>query len=277
MKKPKPFCVVSDGASFDLNDRGLQYGDGFFTTMLVLDNKIANWSAHWSRLVDSAEQLGFTIAPESKVKNWLLSSFNESEQQFNVAKLIITRGVGGRGYQPLLDASPSYYLYLNNAPKAKSAQGGYAGLSNVKWGIQPLLAGVKHLNRLENVLAQRQLIGSNNLENVMLDIDGKVISGTSASICYIDGNDIISPKIVTAGIESSSLKLLAKMLEKQGKKIRFKSFDLAELKKAEEVFFCNAVKGIMPINNLADCSLSCEKSLQLAEQFLRYQYETLDD
>lgn len=268
------FLIQEDSFAMD---RGLQYGDGFFTTMLVVNNKIVNWSEHWSRLFDAAMQLGFVIDDEAQVKAWLLARFSEENTEFNVAKLIITRGVAGKGYQPLLDASPNYYLYLKNAPKAKIARGGYAGVSNVKWGVQPLLVGVKHLNRLENVMAQRELIGSNNVENVMLDIDNKVISGTSSCICYLDNDTLVSPKIITAGIHSSSLKLLTKMLKKQGKKMRFKSFDLVELKKAEEVFFCNAVKGIMPINNLAGSSLPCEKSLQLAEQFLRYQYETLDD
>ena len=277
----------------DLLDRGLHYGDGFFTTMLVLDCQIINWSAHWQRIAYSANKMQFKIESEATIKSWIEQSFKQYNQSFNVAKIIITRGVGGKGYQPLHVSKANYYLYLINAkktlkkpispqkvPKGVSylaEKGLKVGISEVKWGVQPLLSGIKHLNRLENVMAQQALLATDFDECVMLDIEGKVVSATAASLCLIDGNRVISPSITTSGITSTSLVLLGKMLQEQGKELVFKTIRLVDLEKAEEMFFCNAIKGIMPVADLEGKIKNTARASQLSEQFMHYQYETLND
>ncbi len=275
--------ILQDTATPPLSDRGLQYGDGFFTSMLVIDHKIANWSAHWQRLSYGAEQLGFEILTEEKIKSMLVDVFNKYRQEFNIAKLIITRGQGGKGYQPLQNAKPSYYLYLNKLDKVLKKDNFplpisnklTIGISSVKWGVQPLLAGIKHLNRLENVMAQKNMLNTEYDECIMLDIQENVISGTSSSICFIVGNKIISPKIITAGINSTSLVLLAEILKKQGKELIFKTFGLEQLKNVEEMFFCNAIRGIMPVKKFNAKKVRSHQSTNLAEEFMNYQYENL--
>jgi 4-amino-4-deoxychorismate lyase len=282
--------VANRNYPFDLNDRGLQYGDGFFTTMLIVDNSVANWSAHWGRLVFSAQQLKFEIEDELTIKKWLEETFETHIEAFNSAKLIITRGQGGRGYQPIENPKANYYLYLNQVDfSAKITRGGEKNrdefannelglklsISEVRWGKQPLLAGVKHLNRLENVMAQRALIGAEYDEALMLDIDDKLISATSASLCLIKGEQVVSPQIVTAGIHSTSLELLAKILQHQGLSLVYQELTLADLKSSDEVFLSNAVRGIMPVKEIAGIKFKTDRSVGLAENFLQYQDELL--
>lgn len=264
-----------------LNDRGLLYGDGFFTTMLVIDNKISNWQSHWYRLKESAQLFGFAISSEEDIKSWLVEEFKNHNKKFNTAKIVITRGEGGKGYQPLKFPCPSYYLYLNNIPQALTEEntvlrGGKIAISSIQWGIQPLLAGIKHLNKLENVMAQQAMLGTDFDENIMLNIDGEVISGTSSSICIIIKDKIYSPKIVSSGIKSTSLNLLAKMLKEQNLNIVFNKIILKDIEQAEEIFFCNSIRGIMPVKSLNDNEYSIKKSVKLAQQFTAYQYENLE-
>ncbi len=251
-------------------DRGLQYGDGFFTTMLIIDNKIINWSAHWQRLNYASNQFGFCIESELTIKHMLIDAFKKCTEEFNVAKLIITRGCGGKGYQPLLKPQANYYLYLSNSTQA-SIKLRQVGLAKIKWAIQPLLAGIKHLNRLENVMAQQDMLHTDYDECVMLNTDNDVISGTSSSIYLIENNTIITPKITTAGINSTSLCLISALLKKQGRTVLFKKIDLNRLKKADEIFFCNSVKGIMPVEKLFGKKANNSKSIKLAEQFINFQ------
>ena len=248
-------------------DRGLLYGDGFFTTALVVQGEVLNWQGHWQRLQSSAFRLGFlplsekTLLRDIDAVLEVLSGALEGAML--VLKIVITRGCGGRGYQLPENTKPNIIIQLLDFPvnianselkPSDNYQVWY--LSEVKatvcqtaWGHQPLLAGIKHLNRLENVMARTEL-GNNFDEGIMLDLDGIVISGTQSNICLIKNQQIITPVLNKSGVQGSLLVRLKSFLLLQGWKWLERPFNLSELKQADEVFFCNAVRGVMPMKQL---------------------------
>ncbi len=248
-------------------DRGFLYGDGFFTTALIAKGKILNWQGHWQRLVNSAERLGFPLLSEIELleaSTVLLRENLAGLENLAVLKIIITRGCGGQGYQPpeTIKTSPNVIIQLLPLLSLLPFSVKTAGtelkvtLCQVAWGHQPLLAGIKHLNRLENVLARQELDKLNECfdqnfdEGIMLDLVGQVISGTQSNICLIKNKQIITPILKNSGVQGTLLARLKSFLPSQGWQWVEKSFDLDYLKQADEVFFCNAVRGIMPMKQL---------------------------
>lgn len=266
-------------------DRGLAYGDGFFTTMLVLEGRLINWRKHQQRLTLSALCLGF---PEL---NWpaltqdlttVLNHFVATDT--GVIKIIITRGCGGAGYQPLPKAQTQPRIIIQKLPypqqvdrSLKDAKNNPACLSFIVksqvcrtlWSDNKQLAGLKHLNRLDNVLARYELADGMS-EGIMLSQTGGVISGTQSNIVVLKDLIAYTPKLETCGIHGTLLASLKEWLPSLGYDWQETQFDLAFLNSADEVFFCNAVRGIMPMESLNGKAWPVHKSLKLQSQLLPY-------
>lgn len=269
-------------------DRGLLYGDGFFTTILLIRNKIANWSGHWQRLQQSAKRLGFPELDQQVLLQDLRRAIVQAEvsADYAVAKLIVTRGVGGKGYQPAEVMEPNYYMQILPFPStagaekvvSKKSQAWYLFKTELTWSevqatTQPLLAGIKHLNRLDNVLAQQQLAATAYDEAVMLDGDGHCISGTQANLCMIQNQRIISPDLSCCGVEGTALKFLKNL--PNGYELETAKITPQQLLVADEVFLCNALRGVMPVLRIDDNSYPTEKATELAQLWMDAMNEAL--
>lgn len=173
----KTDCCVS------VFDRGVQYGDGFFTTAKVVNGVLLNWTAHKARLQMSCQRLGFPEMDVEKLEHSLQQQFADYAQTDAVCKILVTRGEGGRGYLPPETPNIQVFSLLMPLP-AFAEQAIHAQLSSVILEVSPMLAGVKHLNRLTNVLA-RQTMNAGFAEALMLNAFGQVQCATQSNLFVI--------------------------------------------------------------------------------------------
>ncbi|MBN2607157.1 MAG: aminodeoxychorismate lyase [Thiotrichales bacterium] len=286
----------------EMLDRGLQYGDGFFTTLLLQQGKVVNWPAHLQRIKHSAERLKFcNFGLETLVEDFshFVQSLEGQSAESIAVKILVTRGFGGKGYQPLPDEEQQANWVFQSMP---FPQAGGVALSNFEkeavpptWQIfpqrvttsdvrcaqQPLLAGLKHLNRLENVLARQALIGTPFDEAIMCDTTGNCVSGTQSNLLWLKDDTVFTPDLSQSGVSGTTLPVILKLAERLGYKVEVGSFALAEVAKADEVFFCNALRGVMPAtewqNDGEILQFSTEKTAKLAYHWLSWASDNQTD
>jgi 4-amino-4-deoxychorismate lyase len=181
----------------DVRDRGLQYGDGCFETLICRDGRLQSLERHLARLQRGLATLGITAPPASQLQAQLAIAA-VSEPGSGIVKLIVTRGVATtRGYRPQGDTQATIIVGrypLTAAPAALRVE-----VSAVSLGHNPLLAGIKHLNRLEQVLAQRQL-GAECDEVIMLDPAGNAVCGSMSNLFVVTAGGLVTPRLDRCGV-----------------------------------------------------------------------------
>ncbi|MBV2131307.1 aminodeoxychorismate lyase [Pseudomonas sp. MAP12] len=247
--------VWIDGRPADLlpvTDRGLAYGDGLFETIAVRQGQIALLERHLQRLGEGARRLllPLDLAP---VRAELLAF--AAELGHGVAKLIVTRGDGQRGYAPpaaarcrriLSGTPPPAY------PPAHRLHGVRLHPCATRLAEQPLLAGLKHLNRLEQVLARAEWQDPACAEGLMLDRSGRVIEGVFSNLFLVAGGALLTPSLERCGVAGVMRAEILARAELAGIPARVVDIDRAQLLAADEVFLCNSQFGIWPVVELED-------------------------
>ncbi|MCD8521483.1 MAG: aminodeoxychorismate lyase [Saccharospirillaceae bacterium] len=222
-----------------LNDRALHYGDGLFETIrFASDGSIPLWPYHKQRLLQGLCALNFPIDSFQRIEEALAQ---RPESPLQGGKLLISRGTGPRGYAP--PAEPDLVLQWQSfAPPAwwyqRLPQGLTVGISDIALAIQPALAGFKHLNRLEQVLA-RQRFEPHWQEAVMLDTQGRVIEGCMSNLFLLENNRLVTADLSGCGVNGVVRRWL---LEQQN--VIITPFEPERLLAADAVFFCNSLQGI---------------------------------
>jgi 4-amino-4-deoxychorismate lyase len=222
-------------------DRGLAYGDGVFETMLVHAGEPVWWQEHWQRLLRGARVLGLPVPPEDEIRHECASLIAGSPRA--VLKIILTRGSGGRGYQPPAQATPTVVLSLHPAPDAP-ARGLNLCWARTTLAMQPALAGIKHLNRLEQVLARGEWQDPNIDDALMCDGEDRVVSATSANLFALVGGRWLTPSVERCGIAGGAWVLGNVPGAQVG------NLSAAEVSHASALFLCNSVRGILPVARL---------------------------
>ncbi|GKT11196.1 MAG: 4-amino-4-deoxychorismate lyase [Thiomicrorhabdus sp.] len=269
-------------------DRGLHYGDGFFTTVLVMSGVLCNWSAHWRRLSLSARRLQFALMDEQQLLQQISQALSSDRVQtvigsVLVLKIMMTRGQAGRGYQIPKQAEMITLLQLSNAPaevKPFFEQGGGGefkaealsiSLCLTQASIQPQLAGLKHLSRLESVLARSEVINKGEQEGLMLNALQNVISGTQSNLFIIKNKQLITPKLDLSGVEGTTRYQLSIMAEELGYQWLVEDIKLEHLQQADELFLTNAIRGIMPVQQLESKQYSVIQTQKIHQAWLVWQ------
>ena len=245
--------------SIPLSDRGLSYGDGFFTTAKVVNETVAHWHFHKLRLIECQTRLGF---PEIDFLE-LEKSINQvcKNQKCAVLKIMITRGSGGRGYGLPEVQNPVQILSLLPYPNSYDTlklTGIDLEVSSIKLGLQPLLAGMKTLNRLEQVLIKQELRAKSWPEAIVLDLNDNVIETSIANIIYYINGQWCTPKLDQAGIKGVYRQFLASKIVLIESRI-----SLEEIKTAQAVFCCNSLMGLVPIKSIQKIQFDLELALKL--------------
>jgi len=224
-------------------DRGLAYGDGVFETLLVHQGQPVWWREHWRRLLRGAQALGLPLPDEAEVRRECAALVGESARA--VLKIILTRGCGGRGYQPPPAATPTVVLSSHPAPEPM-ARGLTLRWARTTLAIQPALAGIKHLNRLEQVLARREWDDPGIDEALMCDGEDRVISAVSANLFALVGGRWLTPSVQRCGVAGIAREwLLANVPGAEEADLA-----AAEVSHAEALLLCNSVRGILPVRRL---------------------------
>jgi 4-amino-4-deoxychorismate lyase len=235
-------------------DRGLAYGDGVFRTVKVINRLPLHWPAHYQTLVKDCSAIGI-VCPSADV---FINDFEQlfaAEDSVSVAKIIVTRGDGERGYKPPAITTPMRVMIKSSMPDYSESyftEGVQLHLCETRVGHQPKLAGVKHLNRLENVLARMEWHDPDIAEGLMLDITGNVIECTSANIFARFGDTLITPKLDLCGVAGITRQQILSHAYKLKLKKTIGTMDLKKLKSADEVVICNSLFGILQVRKLAN-------------------------
>lgn len=222
-----------------LANRGLAYGDGLFETMRVYQGEVSLWPRHLARLQQGARQLGFTLPAIDYIQAQIASITKDVDAA--VLKLLVTRGDGGRGYAVANDAEPVWILSLHPLP---AAQGDLRlHRCEMTLAIQPMLAGIKHCNRLEQVLARSEVQRAGFDEGLLCDGEGRVVSATAANLLVLRNGRWNTPSVERCGVAG----VLRGWLLEQGL-VEVADLSLAEVKNADALALCNAVRGILSVS-----------------------------
>jgi 4-amino-4-deoxychorismate lyase len=241
--------------SLPLPDRGLDFGDGLFETVLIVHGQPIYFNLHLQRLERGLRALGFPNCV-SLVKTQVASILNSrSFSRLGAMRVTITRGEGSRGYAPPDASTPRIIIRcvdLADDQYKKFALPARLSMAEIRWGCQPYLAGLKHLNRLEQVMAAAEKTKAAVDEVVMSGQDGSIVSVSSGNIfLYADG-DLITPDLSECGVCGTRRELILESLAPAlGFSTRVTRVSEALLEDADEVFYCNALVGIRPVAQYA--------------------------
>ncbi len=232
-----------------VSSRALQYGDGVFRTVLYQHGELIDWSLHLRKLAEDCQALG--IDPPDTAATTADALKLTAGRDIAVVKLIVGRQSAGRGYRPASPQGERWVMALDAPSSDLSAyrNGIVALLSTVQISEQPLLAGVKHLNRLDQVLASRNW-PEDVQEALMCDAAGHLISGTRSNLFIVRAGTLLTPKLDRCGIAGI---MRLKVLEcSRRMNLKHHQIDLLpqDLAQAEEVFLTNSLIGIWPLRQL---------------------------
>ncbi|SHL97371.1 aminodeoxychorismate lyase [Vreelandella subglaciescola] len=233
----------ADQVPFD--DRGLAYGDGVFETVLLRDGVPLLWPYHRARLLRGCRVLGLEPPDDAA----LAATWQAPASGLEVLKIILTRGSGGRGYA--LPESPAPRLLSRRTPFAPAAsrwQGVDVCLCTLRLARQPALAGIKHLNRLENVLARQEWQRADIAEGLLADSDGNLVEATAMNVFWLADGVFRTPPLDACGVAGT---LRAALLE-QGVvgEAPLSVETLLDSELIEQLFVGNSVQGVWPVNTL---------------------------
>lgn len=239
-------------------DRGLQFGDGHFSTVRVNQGKPLWWQYHVKRLTHASEQLLLPALDKYRIEQYMKQAVAADESC--AIKIIVTRGTGGRGYAAPASASPSIYLVKSPLPKIATVLENVV-TAELQLGQQPRLAGLKTLNRLEQVLlaSERQQRGVDDL--LVLDQQNTIIEACQGNLFWRTSQGWFTPKLVNCGVDGVARQAI--LANQWLGSVTEGEFTMADIETAETVFVCNSLRGAVPIQRLNGKVLNTSLPLEL--------------
>lgn len=238
------------GGAIDAHDRGFQYGDGIFETIAVWHETPLLWDRHLARLARGAERLG--IAPPAATLWQADAERLCAGVERAVLKIFLTRGVGGRGYAPPSAIPPTRAAMMApwpDHPLEHARDGVAVRICQTRLGRNPRLAGIKHLNRLEQVLGRGEC-GTGDAEGLMLDEDGNVIEGTQSNMFIVSGGRLRTPDLASCGVEGVMRGVVLDAASRLGVATAVEPLTIDDVHGAQELFLTNSLIGIWPVRQV---------------------------
>lgn len=225
-------------AAIDSGNRGLAYGDGLFESMRVHHGGVPLWPRHLARLRAGADRLGIAVPDAGFIEARMAETMADCAA--GVLKLLLTRGRGGRGYAPPVRATPEWLLSLHPVPAGARAM--RLHVCTTRLALQPALAGIKHCNRLEQVLARAECERAGCDEGLMQDTAGNVACATSANVLVLHDGGWRTPPVDNCGVAG----VLRQWLLEQ-ELVTVAPVSATRVDSADALALCNAVRGILPV------------------------------
>jgi len=234
----------------DALDRGLAYGDGVFRTLRTQAGQPLWWRDHYAKLAADCAALSLPCPDEAGLRAEVCRVATAGE---GVAKIVLTRGVGARGYAPPQD--PACTRIVLSAPLPPHAQANSPTDIIARWcalrlARQPRLAGIKHLNRLENVLARAEWDDPDIFEGVLCDDSGAVIGGVMSNLMIAKSGELFTPDLSQCGVAGVARARLLRTMACRGIPIHIGRLLPDAILAAEEVMICNSVIGVRRLGRL---------------------------
>jgi 4-amino-4-deoxychorismate lyase len=248
--------VLINGANepnIPVTDRGFQYGDGLFETIEIQDGQAVFWRRHLRRLENGCRQLRIPF-PDVRLLTEEAHSLCQDVARA-VLKIIVTRGSGGRGYRQPDAIETTRVLSLHPFPDypASLRQNGIAvRFCAAPLGLNPALAGLKHLNRLEQVLARAEWQDPDILEGLMLDMNGQVVEGTMSNLFLVKNAVLHTPPLHRCGVAGIVREVVLDACEKHGLPVALTPLTREDVLSADALFVTNSLIGLWPVRSVED-------------------------
>jgi 4-amino-4-deoxychorismate lyase len=244
-------AVLVDGLAgevLSVHDRGLAYGDGLFETLAVRDGRPCLWQRHLDRLFGGARRLGIPLPDPARLRAEALAL--SAGQARAVLKLILTRSGGGRGYRPPADAAVRRIVMRTDwpaSPAEATTEGVAVRLCRTRCALSPDLAGLKHLGRLEQVLARAEWDDPAVPEGIMLDPAGRVVEATQSNLFVETDGRLATPRLDQAGVAGIVRGLVLEAAAELGQAVEETRLSLADLQAADALYLTNSLIGVWPV------------------------------
>lgn len=235
-----------DADSVPVFDRGFMYGDGLFETLRIVGGRMPLWERHAARLREGCARLRIPLPDLPSMHDEVVRLVAELPDA--VARVTVTRGTGERGYAP--PSSPETRVVVSVTPLALGAmqyvEGIAVRLCDTRLADQPLLAGIKHLNRIEQVMARAEWSDPAIGEGLVADMAGNVVCATAANVFAVFGDTLVTPALDRCGVAGVARAEIAAL-----RPVSLSSMNPERLAGADEVFLTSAVRGILPVRAFA--------------------------
>lgn len=247
--------ILVDGipsGTVSVADRGLNYGDGLFETMRLHEGRVPLLARHLARLREGCRRLGIAWPDEHVIAADVQQVCATGGQ--GVIKVILTRGDGGRGYAPPPRAPVRRIVGAYPLPAGPDASV-EVGVCATPIGRNPRLAGIKHLSRIEQVLAAEEAVTAGWFDGLMLDEAGVIAEATRHNLFVVRDGRLQTPVLADCGVSGVMRGLVLEAAAASGvgaEETILRSGDLAGV---EEAFLTNAVRGLVPVGRLAGKAL----------------------
>jgi len=254
--------------SISVNDRGLAYGDGLFETIAVVDGQPCLWSKHLHRLLRGCQKLNIAFTDSSKLETEVFELSQQTKAD-GVIKVIITRGQGTSGYKPQSSDNPLRIVQFQKRPTFSEElyrNGVIARFCKQGLSANPSLAGIKHLCRLEQVLARMEWQDEYH-EGIMFDDQGNAIEGTMSNLFIIKDSMLKTPKLDDCGVRGVMREWILEQCAQHHVAVEESRLDRQAVLEADGLFFCNALIRVWPVRRLENRPYSIESVHQILQKF----------
>jgi len=236
----------------DPSDRGFQYGDGLFETIAIRDGTPRQWQYHLDRLTAGCKRLGLTLpGPSLELDLGVALARSNHDTSCCIAKIIVTAGSSVRGYGRLLPTPGEIYIGVFPAtPLNKPAylKGVATMLCETRLATGSPVAGLKTLNRLEQVLASSECLPTGAFEGFTLDAEDRLICGTISNVFIVKDKLTRTPSLARCGVEGTMRRLVIRLLGQEGHEVEICDLTVDDLASADEVFITNSQMGAVPVH-----------------------------
>ena len=237
-----------------LSDRAIQFGDGVFRTIKCQAGKLFFWARHYRKLCADCTALGIPAPSEKILRSEISQLASQSGWQDAAFKIMMTRGETARGYAFPADIQPNRIVQIAPLPLYPDAlyrEGARLHLCQLQVSWQPALAGIKHLNRLENVLARQEWSDPAILEGVLCDREGNAVEGVMSNILMRTGNILHTPLLDSAGVAGVMREVVLAAAQRIGWSVNEQKISLQQMREAERVWICNSLLSLLPVREMA--------------------------
>ncbi len=243
----------------DVRDRAFQYGDGVFETLAWRNNQLELWPLHMRRMRESCARLSLEMPDEGL---WLEDIKKLDPDDHAVIKLIVSRGVSGRGYAYNEGDQPSRITLCYPWPEypVKNQQGIVCCFCTTPVSINTALAGIKHLNRLDNVLARNEWRDETIAEGFMLDHHQHVIEGTMSNVFCVLDDELYTPSLARSGVNGVMRQQVIELARKMNIPVNEIEISKQNFINVDSIFVTNSLIGIWPVKKIVDDEAEIEFS-----------------